>query len=190
MANEAHVRIDEGVKRGPRKRSKAPLRRDPETGLAQSIPPDLDPKTVLDLYLQYPTTSGIAAKLGLRRSSLTLWLREKCPEDWKNVQLAKAHMRKEDGDEGIEVASDPMQLARAREMLRSGQWDLERLDSANYGQKQEVTVVNEVRIETVLDGEACQLLGKMLAQSVALTPNAALLEGESRLIESDDIPPV
>ena len=140
MANEAHVRIDEGVKRGPRKRTEPPKTRNVETGLVQAIPDDLDPKQVLDLYLQYPTTSGIAAKLGVRRSSLTLWLRKTCPEDWKNVQIAKALMRKEDADEGIEGASEPMQLARAREMLRSGQWDLERLDSKNYGQKQELTV--------------------------------------------------
>lgn len=135
---EAHIRIDEGVKRGPRKRNKPPVRRD-ESGQVEAIPANLDPKEVLDLYLQYPTTSGIAAKLGLRRSSLTLWLRKTCPEDWRNVQLAKAHMRKEDGDEGIETASDALALARAREMLKSGQWDLERLDPKNYGQKQEVT---------------------------------------------------
>lgn len=136
---ESHVRIDEGVKRGPKKKYVKPPRRNPETGLAESIPPDLDPKMVLDLYLQYPTTSGIAQKLGLRRSSLTLWLRKTCPEDWKNVQIAKALMRKEDADEGLETADNALNLARAREMLKSGQWDLERLDSKNYGQKQEVT---------------------------------------------------
>jgi hypothetical protein len=121
------------------KRKRVPKRRDPETGMMQAIPADLDPKYVLDLYLQHPTTSGIAAQLGVRRSSLTLWLRERCPEDWRNVQIARALIRKEDADEGLETSKSHLQLARAREMLRSGQWDLERLDSANYGQKQEVT---------------------------------------------------
>ena len=137
---EAHVRIDEGIKRGPKaKRKPLPVRRN-EAGTAEAIPPDLDPKFVLDLYLQHPTTSGIAQQLGVRRSSLTLWLRKRCPEDWKNVQIAKALMRKEDADYGLETAGDALTLARAREMLRSGQWDLERLDSHTWGPKQELTV--------------------------------------------------
>jgi transposase len=143
VASEAHVRIDEGIKRGPKKQGKIrPRRVNSQTGLAEAIPPGLDPKYVLDLYLQNPTTSGIAQKLGVRRSTLTLWLRKTCPEDWKNVQICKALMRKEDADEGLETAADALELARAREMLRSGQWDLERLDAANYGQKQEVTHQN------------------------------------------------
>ena len=137
---KAHLRIDEGIKRGSKIPSKARIpRRSPE-GLVQAIPNDLDPKYVLDLYLQHPTTSGIAQQLGVRRSSLTLWLRKRCPEDWKNVQIAKALMRKEDADYGLETAGDALTLARAREMLRSGQWDLERLDSHTWGPKQELTV--------------------------------------------------
>src|SRR3990167_9921019 len=157
---EAHIRIDEGIKRGKRKKRKTnPYRRNPETGVAQSIPDTLDPKYVLDLYLQHPTTSGIAQQLGVRRSTLTLWLRERCPTDWKNVQIARALIRKEDGDAGIEGADDALSLARAREMLRSGQWDLERLDSANYGQKQELSVdVNyHVTIESALVNSAASL---------------------------------
>jgi hypothetical protein len=39
----------------------------------------------------------------------------------------------------VQTASDPLSLARARESLRSAQWELERLFSRLYGQKQEVT---------------------------------------------------
>ena len=163
---EANKRIDAGIKRGPRApRSPIPPRRS-ESGQLESIPPDLDPKHVLDLYLQNPTTSGIAQKLGVRRSSLTLWLRKTCPEDWKNVQIAKALMRKEDADEGLEVARDSLSLARAREMLRSGQWDLERLDSANYGAKQEVTVKAELKMDAVLDNLSQSILDRINTVSV------------------------
>ena len=185
---ESHVRIDEGIKRGPRNRHKAPPRRlDTATG---AIPTDLTPEAVIERYLTESTTSQIAQSYAVSRKSLVRWLVEHKPKEWKQVQVIRALCRKDAGDEGLEVACDALSLARAREQLKSAQWDLERLDHTNYGMKQEVTVKQEVRIETVLDGEACQLLGKMLAQSVALTPNAALLEGESRLIESDDIPPV
>ena len=137
---ESHIRIDEGVKRG-RKQQRSPLAPiDPDdVTRSPAIPHDLDPKAVLELYLQYPTTSGIAQRLGVRRSTLTLWLRDTCPRDWRNVQIARALIRKEDADEGLQTAQDALALARAREMLRSGQWDLERLDGRNYGQQVQIT---------------------------------------------------
>ena len=134
-----YIRIDRGVKRGQRKPARPPYRRG-ENGEAQAIPPDLDPKTVLDLYLCADTTSQVARQLGVRRSSLTLWLRERCPEEWKNIQIARALIRKEDADVGLERAPDALSLARAREMLRSGQWDLERLDAPTFGEKHDLTV--------------------------------------------------
>ena len=137
MGNEAHVRIDEGVKRGPKNPHKPPTRRrDTATGV---IPPDLSPDTVLEQYLTESTTSQIAASYGVSRKTLVRWLIANRPDEWKRVQVLRALCRKEDADEGLEVACDALSLARAREMLRSGQWDLERLDSSNYGQKQEIT---------------------------------------------------
>ena len=135
-----HIRIDEGVKRG-QKRQGSPLRRSLETGLAEAIPAGLDPKTVLEAYLATPHTSKIAETFGVRRSSLTAWLRQVAPDDWRNVQLIRAHLKKEDGDEGIEDAREAFELARAREMLRSGQWDLERLD-ADYAQQKAAININ------------------------------------------------
>ena len=184
-----HVRIDEGIKKGPRKPKKPKITRAPRADPGTAIPPDLDPKHVLDLYLQHPTTSGIAQQLGVRRSTLTLWLRERCPTDWKNVQIARALIRKEDGDAGIEGADDALSLARAREMLRSGQWDLERLDSANYGQKQELSVdVNyHVIIESALVNSAASLAESIRGEvTVAQTPNAALLQLDPEVSRGTD----
>lgn len=132
-----HVRIDEGTPRKPRRRQSALLRRN-EEGLTESIPPDLDADYVLKLYLTSPTTAKIADKLGIRRSSLTAWLRTTQPEKWRAVQTIRAHTRKEDGDEGLYQSRNALELARAREVLRSAQWDLERLDD-DYRPKQEVT---------------------------------------------------
>jgi hypothetical protein len=158
-----HQRIDEGLKRGPKKpkpRNHSRVAKDPTRN---PIPPDLDAKLVLEMYLESETTSQLAAQLGVRRSSLTLWLREHHPEDWKNVQIAKALMRKEDADDGLESADNALDLARAREMLRSGQWDLERLDSKNYGPKQEVavTIDHQVAVEHSLSTDASELLGRI-----------------------------
>ena len=156
------TRIDRGVKRGPRNPHKAPTRR-PEHKVG-TIPPNLDPDSVLDRYLTESTTSQIAYDYGVSRKTLVRWLVEQRPEQWKKIQVIRALCRKEDGDEGIEVACDALSLARAREQLRSGQWDLERLDSKNYAPKQEVTVVNEIKIDSVLEGSIQALIERVAAK--------------------------
>ena len=133
-----HQRIDKGVERGPRNGHRPPVKR--EDNGKVSIPEGLDPQVVLDRYLTESTTSQIAQEFGVSRKTLVRWIRDVAPDQWKKVQVVRALCRKEDGDEGIETACDALSLARAREQLKSGQWDLERLDSGNYGQKQEVTV--------------------------------------------------
>lgn len=175
MSNsEAHVRIDKGIKRGPQNRLSTPHRRDPVTGEVQAIPPDLDPNEVLNRYLSEETTSSIAKSYGISRKSMVAWLRQVVPNEWKRVQQARAFCRKEDGDEGIEGACDALGLARAREMLRSGQWELERIDD-DYRQKQELTVeivgdlgdrLRRAR-ERVIEGE--------VVKTVAPIVNAAVL---------------
>jgi hypothetical protein len=138
---EAHVRIDKGVKRGPkiqRRPGPGKLRRNDE-GKVQAIPDGLNPKEVLDLYLTEETTSQIAARYGVRRKSLVAWLRQVAPEEWRAVQLIRAHDRKEIGNEQLEDAPDALSLARARELVKSAQWDLQALDP-DYRPKQEVTV--------------------------------------------------
>lgn len=128
-----HIRIDDGIKRGPRHKHKLPVKpKDHKVGI---IPPDLNPDTVLERYLTESTTSQIAQEYGVSRKTLVRWLVEQRPAQWKQIQIIRALCRKEDGDEGIETACDALSLARAREQLRSGQFDLERLDAPTWGQQ-------------------------------------------------------
>ena len=130
-----NVRIDKGLRR-PRNKLK-PISPQADLG-TWKIPDNLDPDEVLAEYLAAATTSSIAARYGLSRKALVGWLRDKRPAAWKRVQVIRDLADKEDGRDGIAGAPDALSLARARELLKSGQWDLERLDSANYGPKQEV----------------------------------------------------
>ncbi len=125
MLQHKFQRADKGMKR---KSTRAALVATPnDAHLSSAIPAGLDPKTVLDAYLAAPSTSGLAEQFGVKRSTLTWWLRETCPNEWRRVQQVRALLRKEQGDEGIDTSHDALSLARAREQLRSGQWDLERL---------------------------------------------------------------
>jgi hypothetical protein len=139
-----HTRIDEGVKRGPKRRlpnRNGVRRRDPLTGRSLAvIPADLLPSQVLDRYLSDEKTSVIAESYGISRSRLHQWLLEHAEEHWKKAQIARAITALEEAKEGLELAGDPLELARAREQLRSAQWELERIFSRIYGQKQEVTL--------------------------------------------------
>lgn len=134
-----HIRIDEGVRRGPKKtpdpnRTSAGIprmgvaRRRDTQGKVQAIPPDLDPKEVLARYLTEETTSQIAQSYGVSRKSMTAWLRDVAKDDWKRVQIIRAHEMKDKGNDGLEEARDPLSLARAREIVRSAQWELKALD--------------------------------------------------------------
>ena len=55
------------------------------------------------------------------------------------------------------------QLARARELRRASEWDLERLDSANYGPKQEVTISPKLKETLGLDDQSLAALNRPLA---------------------------
>lgn len=132
-----NVRIDKGVKRGPRNKHIVKARK--PDGQSPTVPADLNPDHVLHRYLAEQSTSQIAVDLGIKRRALTRWLRQTRPEQWKEVQVIRALCMKEDGEEGLYDAATALDLARARELVRVGQWELERLDSNNYGQKQEVT---------------------------------------------------
>ena len=180
---EAHIRIDEGIKRGPkvqRRPGPGKLRRSPQTGQVQAIPPDLDPDEVLARYLTEQTTSQIAQSYGITRKSLVAWLRDVRPQGWKRVQLIRAHDRKEFGNEGLESAADALSLARARELVRSAQWELQSTDP-DYAPKQQVTVDYSVRIDPALIGRAAELLDQMRD----VTPTNSVPDHNAALLQSD-----
>src|SRR6185436_1342885 len=130
-----HVRIDRGIKRKTRKGIVTKPSAKQDLGSWQ-IPPDLDPKEVIELYMTESTTSRIAERYGVSRKALTKWLRLTVPKEWKQAQIIRALARKEDADEGLEDAVDALSLAKARELLRSAQFDLEHLDE-DFRPKQE-----------------------------------------------------
>ena len=137
-----HVRIDEGVKRGPKKRTT------PRLPALKTIPghyhpaklAGLDVQAVIGRYLNGETSNQIAESLGCTRQGLAFHLRKHSEEDWREAQIVQAVERKDLAEDAIRDADDALSLGRAREQLRSAQWDLERLFSRIYGPKQELTI--------------------------------------------------
>lgn len=99
------------------------------------------------------TMADIAARHNVGRSTLALWLAnmdgyEQLRQVWCDAQLADAQQMLMD-------APDQLELARARELLRSAQWIAERRD-ARYRPKQEVQ--QDTTITVVLDPGAGRVL--------------------------------
>ena len=160
---EVHRRIDEGIKRGPKKQRIALKRPQELVSLSPIIPSHLDPREVLDRYLTERHTSQIAESYGVSRRNLVRWLREVMPDQWKQVEVVRALIYKEDGEEAIEDATDALALARAREMVKSAQWNLERLDSGTFGVKVEqvIDINHHVLVEHGLADSALTLFESM-----------------------------
>lgn len=93
-----------------------------------------DPKDILLRYLSDESTEVIAASYSVTRQALGQFLLRHAEEDWKEAQVARAIARKEKAEDAIESADDPLKLAKARELLKAAQWDLERVCRRIYGQ--------------------------------------------------------
>jgi hypothetical protein len=120
------------------------------------------PQQVLMRYLADERTADIASSLGVHRSGLNQWLLRHAEQEWKDAQVARAITALEKAKDDVESAADALSLARAREMLRSAQWELERLCSRIFGQKQEVSVTHNIvaSLEKLasIDGEYAEVV--------------------------------
>lgn len=99
-----------------------------------------DPKQILSRYLTDETTHNIAASYGVTRQALGAYLLKHAEEDWREAQIARAIGRKEKAEDELDTADDPLKLAKARELLKSAQWDLERVCRRIYGQEQNINI--------------------------------------------------
>ena len=133
--SESHIRIDEGIKRGPRKPPQAPRQAQAPQPYRPAPLEHLTVQAVLDRLLADEPSTSIAKSLGVHRSALNQWLLRNCQEDWKSAQVARAISTLELAKEELRLAPDALSLARAREQVKAAQWELERLHSRLYGLK-------------------------------------------------------
>ena len=131
------------------KHSRMPRKQEAPTGSVERLPLDqcklpalqqASPQTILLRYLSDESTKDIAATYGVTRQALSQYLLKHAEEDWKEAQVARAIARKEKAEDDLESAADPLSLARARELLKAAQWDLERVCRRIYGEDRQVTV--------------------------------------------------
>ena len=185
-----HTRIDEGVKRGPRQRKIKPADLERETRQqlkshengrflpAYSPTERQDAITEALNAIEYgsSTVEDIADRRSIPSSTLYSWL---VGSEASSARTRfYAHLITRAAME-IRSAQNPLDLTRAREEVTAWIKVAERRDAAAWGQKQQVDhSVTLVHVEGELGLIASSLISR-IRESVAHTPNAALLLPES-----------
>lgn len=99
-----------------------------------------DPKTVVkDIIARYmdgEKMSEIAPTYGLKGAEqLYRLLCAHAEDEWKSAQASKSLAEYERAKDRLETAQDGLSLARAREQIKTAQWELERVLRRIYGQE-------------------------------------------------------
>ena len=127
----------------------------------------IDPKSVLQRYLDGENSTQIAETLNVTKQGLSYWLLKHAEQEWKDAQVVKAISIYENAQEELNVrkeARDPLDLAYARENLKSAQWQLERVCRRIYGQDAPPTSGAGVIINIGINRDAAQQNGVVIDQ--------------------------
>ena len=90
---------------------------------------------VLDRYMAGEQVADMASEYETSDVTIYALLLREHEADWKDIQEARALARLERANNACRTAPDALSLARAREELRSAQWELERLCRRLYGEE-------------------------------------------------------
>jgi hypothetical protein len=114
----------------------------------------IDPKDILQRYLNEESSDKIAHSYGVTRAALSYFLLKHAEGEWKDAQMTRALQRKEKAEELMDRADNALDLTRAREQLRSAQWELERVCRRIYGQDVTPDQLGRVSITLNIGGES------------------------------------
>ena len=145
MANEAHVRIDEGIKRGKRQR----VDRHPRAALTGQYVSPFSPTQKAAIIEDWlisiqagQSTTQVAERYGITARAIQYWLLSDERAEQARAHLIAGELARtlDDLRAPTETVEDsPLRLARAREEFRAWAWIAERREARLYGPKQEVT---------------------------------------------------
>lgn len=192
-------RVDEAVtaqvlakhSRLPRKLSRRTLRRREQEAIGgvHSLS-EVNPQSIVQRYIAGEKIKDMAHQYGVSRIAMYHFLLRHVPEDWMAAQKAKAFAMKEQGEELITDAADPLELGKGREQLRAGQWDLERVDRKNYGRDEQLHVTFDIAAlderlrrarERVIESRTAQVIDIQTGSPASMNDRAgahAVMAGE------------
>jgi hypothetical protein len=133
-----------------------------------------EPKKALERIKRGEGLRSIGKSLGLSHVAVRKWLLKEVGPEYAELQTDGLLERVVDADRMLEVARDPVTIARAREMARFARMDLERRRPHLYGQRTHVTVENVGDLADKLRRARERVIEH---EPVADTPNGAVHTG-------------
>jgi hypothetical protein len=132
---------------------------------------------ILARYEAGEMVASIANDLGISHQAAYSALLRYCGDEWRDSQAARALAEYERAKASLEQCKssrDPIALACAREQVRTGQWELERLLTRLYGQRTHVTV------EQVGDlGDRLRRALERDVSPISVSPHAQVIDSTS-----------
>jgi hypothetical protein len=105
---------------------------------------------VLEKYRAGHEIKALAPTYGLSHTSIYELLLKMREEDYRAAQSARSLARLETARSDLEKALDPIQINRAEKLIKTYQWDLERLARRLYGQSEQDSA-NVIQINIGID---------------------------------------
>ena len=134
--------------------------------------------TALTRYQNGELLESVAKDLNISRATLYGWMLNEAPDEYKEIQKNALITRLAETYEKIEVASDQLDLARARELRRAAQWDAERRLSRLFAQKQEVSVDVTYAIADKLTAARSRVIDHVASQPLQSTTSHNVIDAE------------
>lgn len=138
---------------------------------------------VIARYLHGEQVAAMASEFDTSDVTLYALLLRDHEEEWKDAQTARALARLERENQRLEEAPDPLSLARARELVRSAQWELERLLNRIFGQKHEVTHIQADLGERLRRARERVIEGEVVAHNGVMSNSASSGINELQVVD-------
>lgn len=124
-------------------------------------------KDVLTRYINGEQVAQMAPDYGVSDVTIYALLLREHETEWKEIQRARALARLERAQDKVEKAPDALSLARAREEVRSAQWELERLLRRIYGQDHQANESGRVSITLNIGAKPLDVVGELVPDAIS-----------------------
>lgn len=116
--------------------------------MSDSLPVPSSPSIpdIIQRYLNGESIQVLAKEHQVNRQTIYNWMLAETGPEYDSIITQALVKRISDADELLETAPDQLGITRAREMARFYRQDFERRRPKLYGQKQELTTDNTIRV--------------------------------------------
>lgn len=180
-----HIRIDEGVKRGPRR----PIQRHNSQSRSivgsQSVPAQ-QRNYIIDQIASGRLMRDVAKELAVTPAAISQYLAQ--DPEYQAAKECGIEQQLERWQAEMEAAQDPLNLARGRELFRAVAWRGEREHSHRWGAKQEISHKIDIAVEERLVDDLRDLIATLGSADSAKGRELVIMSNPSDVVDVAPMP--